>query len=520
MAAEAGIVAQGTGRGGSTVSGGGGGGGGAGFDPALWPVGREGFNPKVDHGHCASWVVAQLRDRVRWVPGLAMRGWSGRFVHRDEDTLAWHSEEAAHWQVMADAEKIIEDLVLRRLRLRPTVVTSMLSRDYLHAVCRLISETRIDLHRGLECWDEDADVLQTPASVWSLQTGHRRAVTLADFNLQCTRVEPGAMGSAVRFTGMLDSAFGQGTDNRRWFEDLVGGSLFGHNAEQLLAWLIGRSGTGKSTIMSVVVRVLGSYATVGDSSLLVRDSRQGAGRASQAERFQLAALERRRVVVFEEIREKHGVLNAALIKRLVSSAEITIEEKYGTPRAGRLCLTPWLITNGLPDKGLDGDDGGSILRRLGLVSADGLPGVVEAGLGDWIVAHEAEGVLAWLIDCAARHIMFGPVARPVLSEMASQDFTEEGRPVEDWFAERIEFTGNKADRLHARVMFDDFEEHGAGGVSHANFYRRLSVLIIEDAGKGDRTLHNPKMEIDGTTRSGYYNVRLRETVENGPQNRF
>jgi len=144
MAAEAGIVAQGTGRGGSTVSGGGGGGGGgAGFDPALWPVGREGFNPKVDHGHCASWVVAQLRDRVRWVPGLAMRGWSGRFVHRDEDTLAWHSEEAAHWQVMADAEKIIEDLVLRRLRLRPTVVTSMLSRDYLHAVCRLISEPRI-----------------------------------------------------------------------------------------------------------------------------------------------------------------------------------------------------------------------------------------------------------------------------------------------------------------------------------------------------------------------------------------
>jgi putative DNA primase/helicase len=446
----------------------------------------------VSHGDMAEALFEYLGERVRFVPDL--RG--GEFVLFNK---RWH--DGSHAWVVGLIRRFIETCA-KDMKLKPRAWKETTSGGFLNGTLAML-KTYYELHRALEEWDTEPAVLQTPEGVWNLET--RRVspmhgvnpISAVGLNLHCTAVPADPTKPCPKFMALLDNAFSPSPEDRRFFEDRIGSALFGNNGEQKFNWLVGNPNSGKSTLMQVIVRVLGSYARIGKASLIVLAPRSE-GPSMQAEGFHLASLARARLVVFDEARA-NGVLNAPLFKGLADGRTMMVEEKRQQPRQADIRVSPFLITNKLIQGGLGGEDGASLRRRIALILADGTPPpVLNPNLITEIMAEEAEGVLWWLIQHAVSHFEargpFGSGGVPEMSDIARdtvEGFTKEGTPELDWMVERLELTGNHADMLLSRDMWEDFETwigqargHASGTLSETNFHRLIAVAVAQKGLRG------------------------------------
>ena len=449
----------------------------------------------VSHGDMAEALFRYLGSRVRFVPDL--RG--GEFVLFDQQR--WHDRSHA-WVV-----DLVRRFILKcanDMKLRPRAWKETTSAGFLNGTAGML-KTYHALHLGLDDWDTEPAVLQTPGGVWNLEARRGQpmagvnALSRVGLNLLCTAVSADPQRPCPKFMALLDNAFALSPEDRRFFEDCIGGAVFGHNGEQKFNWLVGNANSGKSTLMQVIVRVLGSYAWIGKADLIVLPPR-GHGPSMQAEGFHLASFARARLVVFDEALA-NGVLNAPLFKGLASGHTMMVEEKRQQPRQAVFRVSPFLITNQLIQGGLGGEDGTSLRRRIALVMVDGTPpAVLNPKLVAEIVAEEAEGVMWWLIQRARDYFdargPFAAAGPPEMSDIARdsvEGFTREGTPVLEWLDARVDVTGNHEDVLLSSVMWEDFElwwstqpEARAGlqaPVSEVNFHRLVAVRVTKQGAR-------------------------------------
>lgn len=250
---------------------------------------------------------------------------------------------------------------------------------------------------------------------------------------------------------------------KRWF----GYTLTGLTGEQKLVFLYGIGKNGKSTLVDILARIMGDYATtVPIETLTGQDARKGAEATPD-----LVRLPGARMVRASEPEE--GVrLKEALIKALTGGEPVLIRRM----REEFVEVTPEfkLVISGNHKPNVKGTDDG-IWRRLLLVPFleqighnerdPGLPAKLWA---------ERDGIFRWMVEGALDYLDHG-LQEPDEVLEATAEFREERDVLGRYLNEACEVTGDAEDRIEAKRLAAGF------------------AFFLRDNGEavwGDRTIAN------------------------------
>ena len=475
-----------------------------------WPTDDSGFHLPVSQDDLAAWCEDELQDRIRFIPE-----WR-RFVVRDETTLIWDSSERAHTRAGQLVLRMIRQLG-NDMNLRRGAYIGLKSYATHRAVMAMLSE-REALVRGLDDWDRDPDVMQTPGGVAELASATLRDNTLADFMLNCTQVTPdftGAMtGSMTGMTAIetiMGTAFAGVPEQRDYLWSELGASMAGGNPEQAIRWAIGASKSGKTTIMMALVDALGSYAMVCPSNLVVPGSEP---LSSLHKRATMAQLARVRFALVDEV-NRQGQMDVVLLKQMANGTRQPTEEKFQRMRSAVVKVNVWVVSNNVPERLRGSEDG--IERRLRVVEWDGAPAKADFTLAER-VRLEAPALLGRCLLEARDWYLFGSRAMPDSSREIVEGITQETHLIPAWFDECWEVTGNQHDAVWSCDLWNHFANKWWPQQDAAKSLRTLALPVteIDFMRKVKRliTVDHPghwaeKVDIKGVRKKGYRGVKLK-----------
>lgn len=204
-----------------------------------------------------------------------------------------------------------------------------------------------------------------------------------------------------------------------WLRRAIGYTLTGLTSEQQLFFLWGTGANGKSTLLDVLLMMLGSYGIVGDENLLTSTS----GHPTQ-----LADLRGARLIVCDET-DREKKLAEQRIKMMTGK-----QIKARFMRQDFFTYTPrfklWISGNHKPEiRG--GDDG--IWRRLKLVpfTAKLTPDTKVLGYEE-ILRQELSGILNWALTGLADWVKLGQLGGAEAVDAATLEYRDEEDPTGQW----------------------------------------------------------------------------------------
>lgn len=126
---------------------------------------------------------------------------------------------------------------------------------------------------------------------------------------------------------------------RLYVQKLLGYSLLGDNRDRICAFLLGTTGTGKSTFLNTIMAALGDYAGPVDLSIF-----RGDRHTNPALVYALP----QRIITASEASQRN-ILHADVFKRITGGEPISAELKYANEIIKRVpAFVPWVATNTAP----------------------------------------------------------------------------------------------------------------------------------------------------------------------------
>jgi P4 family phage/plasmid primase-like protien len=177
---------------------------------------------------------------------------------------------------------------------------------------------------------------------------------------------------------------------RAWLQALVGYSLFGDNAEQIMLVGQGLTGTGKTTLTEGLFAALGGYAGPMEASLLRAN-------ADDKARPDILKAMPRRIIIAEELSEFQH-LHVDQVKRLTGAGTLSARGMAVNVFVERQpAFTPFIMTNATPT--IEGADSALLNRTLVVPFDVQVPRNRNAGsVRRRIVAEAREAILAWAVE--------------------------------------------------------------------------------------------------------------------------
>ncbi len=284
---------------------------------------------------------------------------------------------------------------------------------------------------------------------------------------------------------------------RRWF----GYTLTGLTSEQKLVFFHGTGRNGKSTVVDLVAKMMGEYATsIPIESLTGTEQRKGADATPDLVRVPGA-----RMVRASEPEE--GLrFKEAMVKLLTGGEPIMIRKM----REEFIEIEPIfkLTISGNHKPNVRGTDEG-IWRRILLVPFDQqIPKDAVDPLLPRKLWEERSGILNWLIE-GALDFLNGGLREPAEVLEATAEFRDDSDPVRTFLIDACEVTGDSADFILARDLIDAFRfyQRDQGQAEWGN--RAISLRLAEKA----EGYVDPKTSMRFTRRktsatSGFAGIRL------------
>jgi putative DNA primase/helicase len=112
---------------------------------------------------------------------------------------------------------------------------------------------------GVEQWDADPWLLNTPSGVVDLRTGAMRPHAPEDYMTKITAVAPEIACPTPLWHAFLDKVTNGDEDFRSYLMRMCGYSLTGITREHALFFLYGPGGNGKTTWLTTVAKIMGDY---------------------------------------------------------------------------------------------------------------------------------------------------------------------------------------------------------------------------------------------------------------------
>lgn len=301
-------------------------------------------------------------------------------------------------------------------------------------------------------FDRDPWVLNTPSGLWDLRLGVRRDTVREDFCTRCTGVAPDQVGQdCPTFLRFLDDVTCGDAELVEYLNVLCGMLITGDTGAHLLPFFFGAGGNGKSTLLDLLLRIMGDYAAKIPSSVLMSDRH---GNRHPTEIAQLMGI---RLAVASEV-DQGSFWDEAKLKELTGDEILTARFMRGDFFTFKRTHRFVVAGNYRPQvKAVDP----AIRRRLRLVPfrAD-FTGREDRTLADRLW-QEAPAILSWVINGAQawadeRRL---PACRAVDDE--TERYFESQSTVDNWIALELDTT-DPAARAKSGELYRSYREWKQG----------------------------------------------------------
>jgi putative DNA primase/helicase len=258
-------------------------------------------------------------------------------------------------------------------------------------------------------------------------------------------------------------------DIRGFLQRYFGYALLGITVEQCLVFFYGIGRNGKSTLVDLIVELMGDYAVSMSIDSFAGDSRRSGAEATP----DLARLPGARLVAASE--PESGVnLKDALIKSLTGGEVISVRRLHQDFFELKPQFKIVLSGNHKP---IIRDDSDGIWRRVFLVPFD--IQISEADVDQELpqkLRREAAGIFGWMVRGCIDYLNQG-LGVPDKVRAATAEYREESDPIGAFLRNGCHITGSAADREFPLDLFNAFcifaRREGLPDFKQATFSKRL-----------------------------------------------
>jgi putative DNA primase/helicase len=266
-----------------------------------------------------------------------------------------------------------------------------------------------------EHWDNDIDILGTPSGIVNLRTGEVYDPDPEDYVTKTTAVGPDdSIDGCLRWLRFIHEITNGDNALKLFLQMWCGYCLTGEINEQKLLFLYGPGGTGKSTFINTMLRIMHDYAV--ESAMETFASSGGFDRHPE----ELARLAGRRLVVASETEDGHH-WKEARIKTLTGGDMITARFMRQNSFDFRPQFKLTFFGNHAPlIRNLDT----AIQRRFVIVPFNHVPAEKDLRLEE-ILQKEWPGILRWMINGARAWYEKGLIIPKAVTEATTRYFDEQ-----------------------------------------------------------------------------------------------
>ncbi|MFN7333164.1 MAG: phage/plasmid primase, P4 family, partial [bacterium] len=240
-----------------------------------------------------------------------------------------------------------------------------------------------------ELLNQNSYFLNLQNGTLDLSTSEFRDHRQTDSITQIANVAYDPNASCPKWRAFIDLIFGSDDEAKRYIQALLGYSCSGDVGEHILPICYGSGANGKSTLWNAIVELLGDYAMLAPSKLLL-------GTTNEHDTI-IASLYQRRLVAISEP-DEGSKLREARVKELTGDEQITARRMREDYWSFRRTHKFWLSTNHLPQ--INGTDEG-IWRRIKLIPFRVDLRTVTKPIPDYhklLISEEGPGILNWLLE--------------------------------------------------------------------------------------------------------------------------
>jgi putative DNA primase/helicase len=362
----------------------------------------------------------------------------------DHDAGAWFEFDGQRWKQdgTAHAFQHARELVRAAAASKPNNEQKVVGRCAFAAGVERFAESDQRIAVQSDIWDRDPYLLGTPEGTVELRTGELRPPRSEEYVTRLTAIGPAPEGSACpEFLRFLTEATANDRPLMRFVQSFAGYCLTGETIEHMLLFIFGEGGTGKTTLVKTLLRILGDYAVQAAMETFT-------SRPTDRHPEELASLAGARLVVASETEEGRR-WSEARVKQLTGGDPIRARFMRQNSFQFQPAFKLLFCGNHAPHlQNLDD----AIRRRFNIVPFQTKPKnpdpLLEQKLED-----EWPAILRWAIDGCLMWQRDGLV-RPSVVTAATADYFANQDTFTTWLEERCEIErGNDWKRVSSAELF-------------------------------------------------------------------
>ncbi|MFE2640138.1 phage/plasmid primase, P4 family [Streptomyces scopuliridis] len=329
-------------------------------------------------------------DDFRYVPNLGWYRWAG---------YRWAFDVESH-AVSEAAFELAENLSPRdpsdrftAKQMRRHIDRSL--NDQGNSALIRVAKKMPAFHLAAEDLDRDPYALCTPEGVVDLRTGVLREPHPSQFHTRSALCAPRAMATPM-WDQYLTDTFGSGAKGRAlidYMQRVMGYTITGLVSAQILPFLHGEGGNGKSVLVGALQRLLADYADTAPHDFLM-------AKPYSDHPTELADLQGRRLIVCSEL-NPGARFDQARMTLLTGSDRLKARKVRQNFFSFWPTHTLWLIGNHRPAVPAGGK---GFWRRLRLIPFEQNVTRVITDLDVLLVEAEGPGILHWIIQGTVKYL--------------------------------------------------------------------------------------------------------------------
>ncbi len=289
-------------------------------------------------------------------------------------------------------------------------------------------------------------------------------------------------------------------DDINHLQQYLGQCLLGVNDSQTFVMLIGKAGSGKSSIVNVIEKLI-KRKNCTELRLKHMDGR-----------FETQRLLGKTLLTAKDVPSNFlNTPSAHMLKVLTGNDTVTVEHKGSNAAPDVSCVFNVIITaNNTLRVNLDGDTD-AWLRRIILINFHTAPKPKERipNIDDYLLEREGEGILRWAVEGAMLLLENGgKIIKSELQENKVNNLLHESDPLTDFISTCLflDEEGNVTTGELVEAFYAFCKEQGWGLLPQRLVEKSLPDYIYQTFGFSKRT----DVKRAGTNRRGYYGLRLRK----------
>jgi putative DNA primase/helicase len=368
--------------------------------------------PEFSDDAMALEFVAIYGAGLRWTPGMG-----------------WMHDQSTHW--VRDEHLIRYDLARKTARrvaqdADPKARKAITSAKAVNSIL-FLAQSDPDIVVPATQWDNDPLMLNTPAGIVDLRTGKTAQRNREQYLTQITRISADEDVGIPNWLRFISQVFADKPDVIEFVQRMCGYCLSGDRREQKLFFAHGQGSNGKSTLLDILMWMMGSYALKLPTSALMMSK-------NERHPTELAQLHGKRLAVSNEL-EEGAFWAEARIKEL--TGDETLTARFMRQDNFTFFMTHKHLIAGNHKPRLKGGDPAMARRMVLLPFEQKFEGdAKDAKLPEKLKA-EAPGILAWAVQGALKWHADG-LAIPGRVEQASKDYMADHDDIAMWVGECCE----------------------------------------------------------------------------------